>query len=353
MPLTVLSVSYPLARVSSNTAGGAEQVLAIIDSALVRAGHRSLVLAPAGSRCSGLLIPARVPTGVLDHSAKREAHQEFKKLVDLALERYPVDLVHMHGIDFNRYLPEREVPIVVTLHLPLSWYAGNALRFVPPNVSLICVSRSQQGTAASGVPVHGVIVNGVDLEAFRLREKRQKYALVMTRICPEKGIHLAIEAAELAGIDLMIAGAVFEYPEHRRYFDSMIRPKLNKHIRFLGPVGGVRKADLLSGASCLLVPSLAPETSCLVAMEAMAAGTPVVAFPVGALGEIVTHGRTGFLVDGVQQMASAISNAHSISADVCRREAEQKFSAARMFAQYFKLYRSILNRDRVCELQAA
>ena len=120
MPLTVLSVSYSLAHVSPKTAGGAEQVLATIDEALVRSGHRSLVVAPAGSQCNGLVIPAHIPRGVLDENAKHEARRIFKQVLDRALNEYAVDVVHMHGIDFYDYLPDREVPIVVSLHLPLS-----------------------------------------------------------------------------------------------------------------------------------------------------------------------------------------------------------------------------------------
>ena len=143
MPLTVLSVSYPLAPVSPNTAGGAEQILAVLDKALVRTGHRSLVLASAGSRCHGVLIPAQVPNGTLDETAKREARRIFKRLLDRALDAHAVDVVHMHGLDFHEYLPDREVPVVVSLHLPLSWYSNDALRFSSSSVLLVCVSKSQ------------------------------------------------------------------------------------------------------------------------------------------------------------------------------------------------------------------
>jgi glycosyltransferase involved in cell wall biosynthesis len=291
--------------------------------------------------------------GVLDEAAKREARAEFKRLIDHTLERYPVDLIHMHGIDFHEYLPDTEVPIVVTLHLPLSWYADHALQFARKNVALVCVSESQARTARQGVCIDRVIQNGVEVERFRGKKRRQNYALLMSRICPEKGIHLAIEAAECAAAELMIAGTVFEYPEHREYFDSVIRPKLNRRVRFLGAVGGARKADLLSGARCLLVPSLAPETSCLVAMEAMVAGTPVVAFNVGALPEIVAQGRTGFLVEDTASMAKAITEIGSISAAQCRSEAEQRFSASRMFAEYVDLYCQMSSGRRIFKHQAA
>lgn len=352
MPLTVLSVSYSLAHVSRRTAGGAEQVLATLDEALVRAGHRSLVLAPAGSRCHGLLIPAQIPTGILDDRAKLEARRVFKKLLDRALDDYAVDIVHMHGLDFYDYLPDRELPIVVSLHLPLSWYLPKGLRQVRSDVTLACVSESQARTAPADVRIDAVVPNGVDLARFYPRRRKSSYAFAMGRICPEKGLHLAIDAAEGAGVGLIIAGSVFDYPEHRDYFDAMIRPRLNNSIRFIGLVGGARKANLLAGARCLLVPSLAPETSSLVAMEAMAAGTPVVTFPSGALSEIVTHQRTGFLVNNAEEMAEAITEVDSILPTTCRREAEQRFSSMRMFAQYLDLYRSVSTPETIAQVQA-
>src|SRR5437764_5218062 len=164
MRLTVLSVSYPLAKVSPATAGGAEQVLAAIDSGLVSAGHRSLVLAPEGSRCSGLLIAAQVPSGALDESVKREARQTFKELIERALVHYPVDVIHMHGVDFYEYLPESDVPIVVTTHLPLQWYPRRRLSHKPVNVLLVGVSDFQARTAPQEVEIDCVIPNGVDVE---------------------------------------------------------------------------------------------------------------------------------------------------------------------------------------------
>ena len=352
MPLTVLSVSYSLAHVSRRTAGGAEQVLATLDEALVRAGHKSLVLAPAGSRSDGLLIPAQIPAGILDDGAKREARRLFKRLVNRALDDHAVDIVHMHGLDFYDCLPDREIPVVVSLHLPLTWYAPGALDGVPPEVTLVCVSESQAQTAPSDLRIDAVVPNGVDLARFHPRRKKSNYVFALGRICAEKGLHLAIDAAERAGVDLIIAGSVFGYPEHLDYFDSMIRPRLSSHIRFIGLVGGERKVNLMAGARALLVPSLAPETSSLVAMEALASGTPVVAFPNGALNEIVVPRQTGFLVNNAEEMADAIGEVGSLSPSVCRREAEERFSSTRMVAQYLDLYRSVMSPETVAQLQA-
>jgi glycosyltransferase involved in cell wall biosynthesis len=353
MPLTVLSVGYPLAKVSANTAGGAEQVLAMLDEALVRHGHRSLVLAPVGSQCHGLLISAQIPSGILDDRAKRQARQSFRQLLNRTLEHYSVDLIHMHGLDFSEYLPHANVPVVVTLHLPLSWYNREALRTCNARTVLVCVSKTQARTAPPGVRIESVIANGIDLDRFQPSKKKGSYAVAMGRICPEKGFHLAFDAAVQAGVKLIIAGKVFDYPEHREYFETQIRPRLNQNARFIGPVRGARKSYLLAGAKCLLVPSLAPETSSLVAMEAIASGTPVIAPRIGALEEIINHGKTGFLVRSVEEMPDAIARADSISPEVCRREAEQRFSAENMSVEYLNLYRSVLSSPRVPELQAA
>ena len=162
-----------------------------------------------------------------------------------------------------------------------------------------------------------------------------------------------LDAAERAGVKLILAGNVFAYPEHQSYFDSMIRPRLGRNACFIGAVGGERKAHLLAGARCLLAPSRVPETSSLVAMEAIASGTPVIAWCSGALPEIVSHGRTGFLVNSVEQMADAISRVESIDPSACWGEAEQRFSSKRMTAEYLNLYRSILACTKMPELEAA
>src|SRR6185437_15561293 len=177
MSLTVLNVAYPLAPVSEATAGGAEQVLLTLDRGLVQQGHRSLVLAAAGSRCHGLLLPVEIPSGNLDQQAKQEARQQFRVALAHVLERHSVDILHLHGIDFHEYLPNCDLPIVVSLHLPLSWYERQALTTVSQNVSLVCVSHSQARTAPPGVEISRIISNGVDLEDFHLARRKGDYVL--------------------------------------------------------------------------------------------------------------------------------------------------------------------------------
>jgi len=123
-------------------------------------------------------------------------------------------------------------------------------------------------------------------------------------------------------------------------------PRLDEHRQFIGPVGFLTKKRLLQQARCLLIPSTVQETSSLVAMEALAAGTPVVAFPSGALPEIVEHARTGYLVSNARQMAKAIAAVDRLDPEVCTRTALRRFSAGSMVERYLAVYRRIVSRKR-------
>jgi glycosyltransferase involved in cell wall biosynthesis len=156
-----------------------------------------------------------------------------------------------------------------------------------------------------------------------------------------------LDAAHEADMPLLIGGQVYPYEAHQRYFDEEILPRLDQRRRFLGPLGFAKKRRLLNGARCLLIPSLAQETSSLVAMEALAAGTPVVAFPNGALADIIEHGRTGFLVEDVPGMAHAMREVKAIDSVLCHSIAEGKYSHAAMVDRYFDAY------HRLARLKAA
>jgi glycosyltransferase involved in cell wall biosynthesis len=134
----------------------------------------------------------------------------------------------------------------------------------------------------------------------------------MGRICPEKGFHFALDAAKAANMPLKLAGSVSDFPEHRDYFETEIKPRLDASRQWIGAVCGDLKWQLLQSARCVLVPSLVAETASLVAREAMAAGTPVVAYPSGALCETIENGRTGFLVNNVEEMTQALARTEEI-----------------------------------------
>jgi len=343
----VLGVSFPFAQVRPDTPGGAEQVMLSLDSALVSRGWGSVVIAPEGSKVAGTLVPAPFVGGRIDGQVRSYIHGLYRKAIGFAIRHWKIDLVHMHGLDFHEYMPGEGVPLLVTLHLPLKWYPEQALRTGRPLTFFNCVSATQRDGAPGWLDVIGTVRNGVPVESLGTAAvRRRNYALSLGRICPEKGFHVALDAARMAGVPFVLAGTVFPYPEHEEYFSEKIAPGVGvKGFWFAGPAGFERKRRLLAGARCVLIPSLAPETSSLVAMEALAAGAPVIAFPAGALAEVVEHGRTGFLVRGAAGMALGIRKAGSISSDECKRAA-RRFSSSLMASGYIELYRRILDIRR-------
>jgi glycosyltransferase involved in cell wall biosynthesis len=338
--LTTLHVAYPLAPVRSDTAGGAEQVLLQLDAALHRDGHRSMVLACEGSEICGELVSMPASPGVLDAEAVAAAQRRTAQcLGELARSARP-DLIHMHGVDFYEYLPPPGVPVLATLHLPLSFYPARAFNPLRPDTWLHCVSASQHASRPQNSGFLPAIENGVDLPP-RQPVERGSHVLFLGRICPEKGVHLALQAARLADVPLLIAGQVFPYESHLAYFEEQIVPLLDEQRRFIGPVGGAQRDRLLASARCVLIPSLVEETSSLVAREALAAGTPVVAFARGALADVVTHGVDGFLVSDVEAMAAAIPRTRAITPEACRESARRRFPLEKMIRSYFEVYRGL------------
>jgi glycosyltransferase involved in cell wall biosynthesis len=250
-------------------------------------------------------------------------------------------VVHSHGLDFADHLPETAAPTLVTLHLPREFYPTSSVAAGRPRTWYNCVSASQRRSFPRFAAMLPEVENGVSVDCLQASHARRYFALCLGRICPEKGYEHALDAARLAEIPLLIAGEVFPYEAHLRYFDTEIRPRLGRQAHFLGPVGRARKRRLLNAVRCLLVPSLAAETSSLVAMEAIACGTPVIAFPAGALADIVEPGVTGYLVGNVREMAETLRVADKLDRERCREVAHRRFSLERMVAGYFALYQRL------------
>lgn len=344
MTLKILSVAWPFAPVGPAAVGGAEQILTQLDRALAAAGHKSLVVACDGSQTAGQLFPAPLPSGLLDRVDRAACARQYQAAIDAALASQPVDLVHMHGLDFHQYRIPEAIPVLVTLHLPPSWYPPHIWSNLPANFQLQCVSRSQRAACPSHAGELPVVENGVSLPPLHddIRDGSRDYALALGRICPEKNLHAALEAGTLAGTRVLLGGKVFPYKDHQDYFRQRILPALTGGHEFLGALPPHRRQRLLREAKCLLLPTLAPETSSLVAMESLAAGTPVIAWPSGAIPEIVEDRITGFLVDSVEAMADGIRSVHTLDRRACRAAAEVRFSRDRMIRDYFRLYHSCI-----------
>jgi glycosyltransferase involved in cell wall biosynthesis len=222
MKLTILHVAYALARVSADSAGGAEQVLGWLDRALVRADFRSVVIAREGSSVAGELIPVSHVDGSLeDWQTWHRAHEQHRAAIARALHNFDIDLMHMHGLNFDQYLPgNSDVPVLVTLHLPPAWYPAAKLQPTRARIFFNCVSASQRHACPPDVRIAATIENGVPIERFTPARQKRNFALALGRLCPEKGFHLALDAARRAHTPLVIGGEIFPARVHCEYFNE-------------------------------------------------------------------------------------------------------------------------------------
>ena len=344
--LSILYVSYPLLAISDESAGGAEQMLLTLEREMVHAGHRTTVAACDGSRVSGRLLATGDPAHAPDVFEQRE-REHGERILDYLRDRpNEYDLIHDESGSFFRHAGRCPLLVLATLHLPRSFYRDEWLRPSSQNLAFNCVSQSQARSFADHPNVTGVVQNGIAVERFPYRGEKQNYLLWLGRICEEKAPHLAIVVAKHAGMRLILAGQVYPFSYHQQYFEREIRPHLGAGVQFVDSPLLEQKVALLRNARALLVTSTAEETSSLVAMEAMACGTPVIAMRRRAFPEIVAQGETGFIVDDLYEMAEAVAEVSKTDPAACRRRVEGLFSAPRMADNYAKLYQRIIAAHR-------
>jgi len=351
--LRILYVAYPLLPVSHESCGGAEQVLCSLERLMHRRGHATTVAAPAGSRVSGDLLVTAWPTNEPDQLERCEREQRaaiIEAIRRCEREGKPFDLVHDHSGAFWQFAAQFDLPVLATLHLPRDSYRDELFSGVAANLFFNCVSQPQSQQFKELPNFTGVIENGVDLGQFRPHYgRRSGHLLWLGRICEEKGPHIALDVAKAARVPLILAGQVYPFSYHQRYYQREIVPclhALGSQAKEMTTPNLSQKLELLRQARAVLIPSTVEESSSLVAMEAMACGTPVIAFRRGALAQIVHHGTTGFLVESAEEMAAAIPQIAEIDPNTCRRRAEQLHSDERMVSGYEQLYQRILKSWR-------
>jgi len=344
----IFYVAYPLLPVSNESCGGAEQMLSVLESEMERRGHLTTIAACAGSQASGAVFVTGPECREADRFEQRNAEHESRVLELLRrtrASRPAFDLIHDKSGSFWRCAAECALPVLATLHLPRHFYAPELFRDIPPNVYFNCVSEAQLASFAGLPNLLGVVQNGIRLKQFRFTPDKNNYLLWMGRICEEKAPHLAIEVAQRASLPLVLAGQVYPFSYHQNYYNENVRPYLgnsNPPISFFETPTLDKKQRLLAYAKALLVPSLVDETSSLVAMEAMACGTPAIGFRRGAIPEVVIDRVTGFVVDSVEEMAEAVWSTSEINPHACRVHVEMNHSAERMAREYEKLYENVL-----------
>lgn len=347
----ILYVAYPLATVSDESCGGAEQMLWVLEREMAARGHLTTVAACTQSRVSGQLLDTGAPATRFEQLADRDAEHNTHVLRCLREQRF--DLVHDEGGRFWAHARAVDAPVLATLNLPRSFYPAGAFLDVPENLYFNCVSFTQASSFADVPQMIGIVPNGIPVERFPVTSSKEQYLVWLGRICEEKGLHIAVSVAERARMPLVILGPSYLYPRDREYFDTTVAPKMSSACKFVGSPSFAEKVAILRHARALLMPSLLPETSSLVCLEAMACGTPAVAFGNGALPEIVVDGLTGFVVDSEEEMVEALGRVHTLRPAACRVHVERNHSAATMAGTYEQFYRALAERAELpsCNLR--
>ncbi len=342
--MKVLVVSTPWYPSPPRAYGGVELVTWNLSRGLAGLGCEVTLLAPAGEGEDDARIRrVRCAGGDLARPDPRVETSHLSSLSGL-LERERFDVVSDHTLAGARLAADLGVPCVVTAHRELHGPVGAPYRNLGDTAALVAVSGRQ--AAAAEVPVARVIPHGIDTDRLRpARSPSRDYLLFLGSMNENKGVDLAVQAALAARRRLVIAAKCAE-PREIAYFESRIRPHLGDEVSFVGEVGGTAKADLIANAAALLFPTRWEEAFGLVIAEALSCATPVISFDVGAAREAVDHGRSGYIVDDVEEMAAAVEWLDRLDPAHGRMVARMRFDYRGMARAYSELFRELAAEDQ-------
>lgn len=332
--------------------GGTERVISWLTEELVALGHDVTLFASGDSKTSAKLEPVWPRALRLDGSV-RDANALHMAMLEQVFQRaHEFDVLHFH-LDYYPFslFSRQRTPFVTTLHgrldLPEHQIAFKSVASAP----LISISNNQR-TPIDDAPWMGTIYHGLPASLLMPQPMRPEYLAFMGRIAPEKAVDQAIEIATRCGLPLKIAAKVD--PVDREYFEEKIEPLLDRRgVEFIGEIGDEEKPAFLSGAMALLVPMAWPEPFGLVMIEAMACGTPVIAYNQGSAPEIVEDGSTGFIVQDVPDAVAALDRVPTLSRKHIRKRFEERFTSRRMAQDYLAIYHSLAGVAKLAEAETA
>src|SRR6266487_21385 len=362
--MKIAHIAPPWIAIPPKNYGGTENVIYNLVEEQVAQGHDVTLFAPGDAKTSSKHVsffPASLLASGVQMQAHLKAYYHLHKAVEY-IKEHDFDIVHTHlSSTTDMYIFPLTAPLttphVTTLHsnfpfdkAPGGW-TGDADEYYmqwAPFVPMVAISKSAQAQAPKALQFVGVVYNGIAMKDYRPSVKSQgAYFAWLGRFAPEKGAHLAIEAAKRAGVPIILAGNVQRHQESMRYFREVIEPQIdNDQVRYVGPVNMRQKVKLLSRARGFLNPIEWEEPFGMVMIEAMALGCPVISFARGAAPEIVVDGETGFLVRDVDEMVSYIPRIDEIDRDVTRLHVERNFSVHVMTERYLQIYRKVIKMSR-------
>jgi glycosyltransferase involved in cell wall biosynthesis len=325
--------------------GGTERVVSYLTEELVRQGHEVTLFASGDSVTKARLVAACQSSLRLNkHCVDQLAHQ-ILMLEHVFQRAAEFDLIHFH-IDYSHFPLSRRQPIthVTTLHGRLDLPDLVPLYQEFRDIPIISISDAQR-EPLSWINWQATVYHGVPADMYRFHEEPGTYFAFLGRISPEKRVDRAIEIAKSVEIPLKIAAKVD--PVDKDYFESVIKPLLRDPlVQFVGEIGKGEKENFLGNAYALLFPIDWPEPFGLVMIEAMACGTPVIAYRAGAVPEIIEEGHTGFIVNGLKDAVEAVKRIPALSRRRCREAFDKRFTAARMARDYVRAFEQLIERDK-------
>jgi glycosyltransferase involved in cell wall biosynthesis len=326
--------------------GGTERVVYSLTEELVAMGHDVTLFASGDSVTSATLAPMREKALRLDPTVK-DWIATYYRMVELIYRRKDeFDVLHFHIDYFPLSLFSRQkVPFLTTIHgrLDLPEFIETYGTF--PDAPFVSISDSQRRPIPDLNWVRTVL-HGTPAGLLMPQPVKQEYAAFLGRISPEKGVDRAIRIAGRAGMKLKIAAKVDN--ADKAYYDSEIKPLIqgNPDVEFIGEINDAQKPDFLSGAHVLMFPIDWPEPFGLVMIEAMACGTPVIAFDRGAVPEVMDDGVTGFIVNNIDEAVTAAGKIHTLDRARVRATFDRRFTARRMAEDYVDLYEELAQPAR-------
>jgi glycosyltransferase involved in cell wall biosynthesis len=323
--------------------GGTERVVSYLTDELVQQGHEITLFASGDSVTRAKLLPVSRRALRLEgpHVVDPIAHH-VRMLEMVYRQADDFDLVHFH-IDYLHFPLATRYPVaaLTTLHGRLDIPDLIPLFQEFRNVNVVSVSNEQR-KPLSWANWRGTVYHGLPIDLYRFQAKPGSYLAFLGRISPEKRVDRAIKIARRTGVELKIAAKVDAVD--RDYFQSKIRPLLDDPlIQFIGEIGEAEKNEFLGNALAVLFPIDWPEPFGLVMIEAMACGTPTIAYRNGSVPEVLEDNKTGFIVDNFPDAVHAVERVPLLSRRTCREVFEQQFSSSRMARDYLAIYEALLS----------
>jgi glycosyltransferase involved in cell wall biosynthesis len=324
--------------------GGTERVIHWLTEELVALGH-DVTLFASGDSVTSARLEAVWPRALrLDGSVRDPNALHMAMLERVRQQANEFDFLHFH-LDYYPFslFCRQPVPFVTTLHGRLDLPEHEPVFATFPTVPVISISDSQRRPVPDANWIR-TIYHGLPRELLMPVPATPGYFAFLGRIAPEKGIDRAISIARRCGVPLRIAAKVDKMD--REYFNDKIRPQLDgRNVAYIGEIADHEKSEFLSGAVALLDPIDWPEPFGLVMIEAMACGTPVIAFNRGSIPEVIDEGLTGFIVEDEEGAIGAFNRLSLLSRERIRNRFEQRFTARRMALEYLAAYRGLMDRD--------